>query len=895
MEPLRIEVQALNAQALSSLKAVETQAGMTAAAATGLDASMARASARGSAALLPLNQQIYASSTALNAMAAAEAEVAAAAQAATASILPLNQAIYGTNAAAATSIAAMSSVGTSSAASSKVITAAMASTSGGLLVANEAAVKTASAFTGLLAAAGGFVAFSAITSTFNRLQQSLAQTIAETLSLGKELDTLSSKTGIGTDALGALRFAADQSEVGFETLAMGIKFLQINMVEAAGDPASQAAKAFETLGVSVLDASGQVRKAEEVLPSIAQGMTNLANDADRTALSVEIFGRAGASLIPMWEGGARGLTDLTAKAKELGVILDPELVAKAARADDTFAALSMRWKVLKSEAIEPLLDPMNQMAEDLLILQKHAEMMDAKAIENFNKKSLYSFAPYPDLLSAIGIQFDSVHDKALKAAEAIRKAGDEMVNTSRMGEFRLSEQSPYDVPRKPSPTVKVKTDAEEVQSAVDRMNEQFRENRMPGFMYEAGRAEGANLDRDRASAAERRRLAEESAREADAFVYSLIPAAEKMKDVKVAAGDQVTVMTALDNVFNDLAKAAEYANDRTTALIASLGSMAIEIIKLIQAMSAGPGAKGGVTNGFLQLFDLAGGVVSGSEGPGNAPSEGFEGPPSPQDLGIQKAEPFDLSPETIRQLNKKGIETARFEIPPEFKTMVEKRGIAARPEITTETIKVLARAPREEQRQYGPFIEAGRTMLSAVEKLGKGAANIVAGGSKIAEAARAGVAPLTETAGAAATGMKGLLGMAGYMAIGIPAVMAVGTLLGTILSKRNEAAYSAYADLNEQLTREKQAGAGPIVSQAMMYGLPRSAALGGGNYPVGYIGTTDDSPWNDAPDPGPGGIEGVDLARASKSLSTSRAWTPSRQRSISPATISCRQCAGRAL
>jgi len=811
MEPLRIEVQALNAQALSALRAVEMQAGATAAAATGLDASIVRLGATGAAALTPLNQSCYASATALNAMAAAEVEAATAARAATAAIVPLNQQIYQTTAAARVASASMAGMGGAAVVASRVITPAMAASSGGLLMASTSAVQATNAFSGLVKIAGGFLVFSTAINVFNSLKQSMTEAVTSTMALGKELDVVSSKTGISTSSLGALRYAADQSEVAFSSLAMGIRFLQINLVEAATDPTSEAAKAFKQLGVSALDAEGNIRKADEILPSIAQGMMNLANDADRTALSVQIFGRAGATLLPMFEGGVKGITDLTDKARELGVVLDPDLVAKAARLEDTVAGLSMRWQALKSEAVEPLLEPLNQVAEDLLILQKYSELMDAKAIESFNKRALYSFAPYPSLLDLIGVHIDSVHDKALEAAEAMRQMADEAANTSRIGELRLGEQSPYDVPREyKKPTMpKESDDLEGVQAAIDYMNKLFRRQRevqpgnepIPGvegpprpgstFGYYAGVRTGELVDADREARAERERLAAESAAEAEAFVLSLIPAAEKMKGVTEEANKQVAVMSALDSVFNDLGRVAEFAGNKTLALVASISSLALEMVKLFQSMSAGGGGGGGIGAGFLQLFSLFG---SGKQSAGNAPLPGMEGPPSPKDLNIR----------------------------------------ASRLEVPAETFKSIT--------------ESGNAILKASDKFSKSATVVAQSGEEMASA--------VATAGAPVTGASGLLGMAGYMAIGATAVMGIGRLLGGILSQRNQKAYDAYAELDRQLEAEKSRGGGPIVTRAMTTGLPRS---GGGNYPVGYIGTIDDSPWHDpdtSPDPGPPGQRG---------------------------------------
>lgn len=150
----------------------------------------------------------------------------------------------------------------------------------------------------------------------------------------KEMDGFakqSQKIGIPVEELSKLKLAADLSDVSMQQLGTGIGRLSKAMTEAAAKPTSEAANAFKALGVSVTDSHGRLRPTIDVVADIAGKFEGLKDGAAKTAVSMALFGKAGAELIPLLNSGKDGLQGMMQEAEQLGIVISTR-TAKAAEA-----------------------------------------------------------------------------------------------------------------------------------------------------------------------------------------------------------------------------------------------------------------------------------------------------------------------------------------------------------------------------------------------------------------------------------------------------------------------------------------------------------------------------------------------------------------------------------
>ena len=109
-----------------------------------------------------------------------------------------------------------------------------------------------------------------------------------------------------------------------------IKKLATGMLEAAtGSEAS--AQNFEALGVAVQNQDGTLRDSEQVLLDLADRFQAMPDGAEKAALAVDIFGKAGAEMIPFLNQGREGIGALKQEAAELGLQLSADTAAQTQR------------------------------------------------------------------------------------------------------------------------------------------------------------------------------------------------------------------------------------------------------------------------------------------------------------------------------------------------------------------------------------------------------------------------------------------------------------------------------------------------------------------------------------------------------------------------------------
>jgi septal ring factor EnvC (AmiA/AmiB activator) len=174
-----------------------------------------------------------------------------------------------------------------------------------------------------------------------------------------ELVDLSAKTGISTTRLQELAFVGNQvgtsQEVMTSSLARMIRSMddarqQTNdygqaLASAKDEEARQnvelgeLATAFQTLGISVTDANGNLRNSDTVFSEVITALGSVGNETERDALAMQIFGRSAMELNPLIKAGADEIDNLTKKAHEVGAVMSEENVASLESFGDELAAL----------------------------------------------------------------------------------------------------------------------------------------------------------------------------------------------------------------------------------------------------------------------------------------------------------------------------------------------------------------------------------------------------------------------------------------------------------------------------------------------------------------------------------------------------------------------------
>lgn len=176
-----------------------------------------------------------------------------------------------------------------------------------------------------------------------------------------DLDRLaktSEKIGLPVEDLSALEHAAQQSGVEVGALETGLLRLNRSAADAVRS-VREPADAFATLGISVTDANGKLKGTGQLLEESADAFASMADGPEKSTLAMQLFGRAGADLIPMLNLGRAGLAEMRAEAERLGIVMDQEAAEAAERFNDNMDRLG---KSLRSFAISATEDALPALA-----------------------------------------------------------------------------------------------------------------------------------------------------------------------------------------------------------------------------------------------------------------------------------------------------------------------------------------------------------------------------------------------------------------------------------------------------------------------------------------------------------------------------------------------------
>lgn len=153
------------------------------------------------------------------------------------------------------------------------------------------------------------------------------------LDAGDAMNDLSQRTGISVESLAKFKKAAAVSGTDIESVAKASQKLSKGLYDAATTGKGPAAGALETLGIKATDAAGKVRNADAVMLDIANRFKSMPDGATKTALAMQLFGKAGAEMIPMLNMGGDAIDKLKVK-------MTAAFAAKADEYNDKLAALS---------------------------------------------------------------------------------------------------------------------------------------------------------------------------------------------------------------------------------------------------------------------------------------------------------------------------------------------------------------------------------------------------------------------------------------------------------------------------------------------------------------------------------------------------------------------------
>ena len=122
------------------------------------------------------------------------------------------------------------------------------------------------------------------------------------------MNDLSQKTGVSVEQLSRFQQAANSSGTSID--AVGGAMVKLNRNLATRN--DNATAALTSLGISATDASGKLKSADQVMLEVADKFSKMEDGANKSAAAQALFGKSGADMIPMLNGGRQAIEQLEA-------------------------------------------------------------------------------------------------------------------------------------------------------------------------------------------------------------------------------------------------------------------------------------------------------------------------------------------------------------------------------------------------------------------------------------------------------------------------------------------------------------------------------------------------------------------------------------------------------
>lgn len=160
-----------------------------------------------------------------------------------------------------------------------------------------------------------------------------------------DLNTLAKVTGIGTRELQKYGYAADLVDVSVDAIAKSNRRLTKSAYSAANGSKSQS-DAFNKLGVSVTDSSGQLRSTDAIFSDVISALGQMTNETERDAIAQQLMGKSAAELNPLIEDGGETYKMVADTLKKYNLdYIDQETLDKANEFNDSIDKMKLLGSV----------------------------------------------------------------------------------------------------------------------------------------------------------------------------------------------------------------------------------------------------------------------------------------------------------------------------------------------------------------------------------------------------------------------------------------------------------------------------------------------------------------------------------------------------------------------
>ena len=175
----------------------------------------------------------------------------------------------------------------------------------------------------------------------------------EAMTISKGLDEvakMSVRVGESARAMTEYRLVTELTGTSMSALAVGLRTGSRNLADYR-QGTGEAKDAFEKLGITQQMANEEIKNGSDLLEVVADRLHLLKDEAEKTAVVQEIFGRSGTELRPVLNMQAEGIRRVRQEARALGISFDDIELGKVEALNDEISRVELAIRGLKERVL----------------------------------------------------------------------------------------------------------------------------------------------------------------------------------------------------------------------------------------------------------------------------------------------------------------------------------------------------------------------------------------------------------------------------------------------------------------------------------------------------------------------------------------------------------------
>jgi hypothetical protein len=183
-------------------------------------------------------------------------------------------------------------------------------------------------------------------------------------SWGESIVQVTKMTGMSTEAASLLAGQWKRFGIDAQSGVLATKFLAKNL-DAAQSGTKPMIEAFKRLGVPLKDSTGKLRSISDVLPEVRDHLSQMDSGAERTRLTMQLFGRGGMAMLRWLDATPAKMKAVNKELRDLGMVWGGKQLKTYEDLADAQRDMGLQWTALELDLTQTLMPALQDLMHDL--------------------------------------------------------------------------------------------------------------------------------------------------------------------------------------------------------------------------------------------------------------------------------------------------------------------------------------------------------------------------------------------------------------------------------------------------------------------------------------------------------------------------------------------------